>query len=102
MKPSAYLINTSRGPVVDEQALLAALQAGQIAGAALDVYEHEPTLTPGLTLLDNVILLPHVGSATLETRTRMASMAAQNLIAGLNEQTPPNLINPEVFATGPQ
>jgi glyoxylate reductase len=98
MKPSAYLINTSRGPAVDEQALLAALQAGQIAGAALDVYEHEPALTPGLTLLDNVILLPHVGSATLETRTRMASMAAQNLIAGLGGQTPPNLINPEVFS----
>jgi glyoxylate reductase len=102
MKPSAYLINTSRGPVVDEQALLAALQAGQIAGAALDVYEHEPALTPGLTLLDNVILLPHVGSATLETRTRMAAMAAQNLIAGMGGQKPPNLINPEVFATGPQ
>jgi glyoxylate reductase len=98
MKPSAYLINTSRGPAVDEQALLAALQAGQIAGAALDVYEHEPALTPGLTLLDNVILLPHVGSATLETRTRMASMAAQNLIAGLGGQKPPNLINPEVFS----
>jgi glyoxylate reductase len=98
MKPSAYLINTSRGPAVDEQALLAALQAGQIAGAALDVYEHEPALTPGLTLLDNVILLPHVGSATLETRTRMASMAAQNLIAGLDGQKPPNLINPEVFS----
>ncbi|MBA4396985.1 MAG: D-glycerate dehydrogenase [Syntrophus sp. (in: bacteria)] len=102
MKPSAYLINTSRGPVVDEQALLAALQAGQIAGAALDVYEHEPVLTPGLTLLDNVILLPHVGSATLETRTRMAAMAAQNLIAGLGGQKPQNLVNPDVFATGPQ
>ncbi|MDO9558732.1 MAG: D-glycerate dehydrogenase [Syntrophales bacterium] len=98
MKPSAYLINTSRGPVVDEQALLAALQAGQIAGAALDVYEHEPALTPGLTLLDNVILLPHVGSATLETRTLMAAMAARNLIAGLSGQTPPNVINPEVFS----
>lgn len=99
MKPTAYLINTSRGPVVDEQALVAALKAGRIAGAALDVYEHEPALTPGLTLLDNVILLPHVGSATLETRTRMAAMAAQNLIAGLSGQTPPNLVNPDVFAT---
>jgi glyoxylate reductase len=102
MKPSAYLINTARGSVVDEQALLKALQAGQIAGAALDVYEHEPALAPGLTLLDNVILLPHVGSATLETRTRMASMAAQNLIAGLGGQTPPNVVNPDVFATVPK
>jgi glyoxylate reductase len=99
MKSSAYLINTSRGPVVDEQALLAALQADQIAGAALDVYEHEPALTPGLALLDHVVLLPHVGSATLETRTRMAVMAAQNLIAGLNGQMPPNVVNPEVFAS---
>jgi glyoxylate reductase len=85
--------------VVDEQALLAALQAGQIAGAALDVYEHEPALTKGLTLLDNVVLLPHVGSATLETRTRMAAMAAQNLIAGLSGQKPSNVVNPDVFAT---
>jgi glyoxylate reductase len=98
MKPTAYLINTSRGPVVDEQALLRALQAGQIAGAALDVYEQEPALTPGLTELDNVVLLPHVGSATLETRTRMASMAAKNLMAGLSGQTPPNAVNPEVFS----
>jgi glyoxylate reductase len=98
MKPSAYLINTSRGPVVDEQALLAALQTGQIAGAALDVYEHEPALTPGLALLNNVVLLPHVGSATLETRTRMAAMAAQNLIAGLSGQKPPNVVNPEVLS----
>lgn len=102
MKPTAYLINTSRGPVVDEQALLAALQSDRISGAALDVYEHEPTLTPGLIQLDNVILLPHVGSATLETRTRMADMAAQNLIAGLNGQMPPNLVNPEVFAARSQ
>ena len=99
MKPTAYLINTARGPVVNEQALLEALQARRIAGAALDVYENEPALTPGLTLLDNVVLLPHVGSATLETRTRMAAMAAQNLIAGLSGQTPPNVVNPEVFMT---
>jgi glyoxylate reductase len=99
MKPTAFLINTSRGPVVNEQDLLTALQAGQIAGAALDVYEHEPALTPGLALLDNVVLLPHVGSATLETRTRMAAMAVQNLIAGLNGQRPPNVVNPEIFVT---
>jgi glyoxylate reductase len=97
MKPTAYLINTSRGPVVNEQALVEALQGGRIAGAALDVYEHEPALTPGLTELENVVLLPHVGSATLETRTRMAEMAAQNLMTGLDGLKPPNMVNPEVF-----
>ena len=102
MKPTAYLINTSRGPVVDEQALLIALQDGSIAGAALDVYEHEPALTPGLVLLNNVVLLPHVGSATLETRTRMASMAAKNLLAGLSGQTPPNIVNPDALSPKPQ
>ena len=96
MKPTAYLINTSRGPVVDEKALLAALQNKQIAGAGLDVYEQEPALTPGLTEMDNVVLLPHVGSATLETRIRMATMAARNLIAGLSGERPPNQVNPEV------
>jgi glyoxylate reductase len=96
MKPTAYLINTSRGPVVDEKALLAALQNKQVAGAGLDVYEQEPTLTPGLTEMDNVVLLPHVGSATLETRIRMATMAARNLIAGLSGERPPNQVNPEV------
>jgi glyoxylate reductase len=96
MKPTAYLINTSRGPVVDEKALLAALQNKQIAGAGLDVYEQEPALTPGLTEMDNVVLLPHVGSATLETRIRMATMAARNLIAGLSGERPPHQVNPEV------
>jgi glyoxylate reductase len=97
MKPTAFLINTSRGPVVDEQALLNALRERKIEGAGLDVYEHEPALTPGLTELDNVILLPHVGSGTLETRVRMATMAAENLIAGLNGEVPPNLVNPEAL-----
>ncbi len=93
MKPSAYLINTSRGPVVDEKALLEALGAGKIAGAGLDVYENEPELTPGLTELNNVVLLPHVGSATIETRTRMAHLAVENLLAGLKGEMPPNCLN---------
>ena len=98
MKPTACLINTSRGPVVDEKALLAALRGHVIAGAGLDVYENEPALTPGLTELNSVVLLPHVGSATLETRTRMAAMAARNLIAGLSGTAPPNLVNPEILS----
>jgi glyoxylate reductase len=93
MKPSVYLINTSRGPVVDEKALLAALKEGKIAGAGLDVYEDEPALTPGLADLSNVVLLPHVGSATIETRTRMAQLAAENLLAGLKGEKPPNCLN---------
>jgi glyoxylate reductase len=97
MKPTAYLINTSRGPVVDEQALFDALQNRKIGGAGLDVYENEPALTPGLTELDNVILLPHIGSGTLETRFKMANMAAENLIAGLSGKVPPNLVNPDVL-----
>lgn len=95
MKPDAYLINTSRGPVVDEKALLDALQNRKISGAGLDVYENEPELTPGLKELDNVVLLPHVGSATIETRTKMARMAAENLLAGLDGRIPPNCLNCE-------
>jgi glyoxylate reductase len=98
MKPTAYLINASRGPVVDEKALLQALKKKKIGGAGLDVYENEPALTPGLAELDNVILLPHVGSGTLETRFRMASMAVENLIAGLNGKVPPNIVNPDVLS----
>ena len=93
MKPEAFLINTSRGPVVDEKALLDTLKQGKIAGAGLDVYEEEPSLTPGLVDLENVILLPHVGSATLETRTRMARLAVDNLLAGLRGEKPPNCLN---------
>ena len=92
------LINTSRGPVVDEEALVEALREGKIAGAGLDVYENEPVLTPGLTGLRNVVLLPHVGSATIETRTRMGLKAAENLLAGLRGKRPPNCLNPEVFS----
>ncbi len=93
MKPSAFLINTARGPVVDEAALVDALRAGRIAGAGLDVYENEPELTPGLTDLENVVLLPHVGSATVATRRRMAAMAVDNLLAGLEGREPPNWVN---------
>ncbi len=93
MKPTAFLINASRGPVVDEQALVEALQLKQIAGAGLDVYENEPALTPGLTDLQNVVLMPHSGSATRETRTKMASLAAENLLAGLRGELPPNCLN---------
>ncbi|HYA14314.1 MAG TPA: D-glycerate dehydrogenase [Syntrophales bacterium] len=97
MKPTTYLINTSRGPVVDEQALLESLQNGTIGGAGLDVYENEPSLTPGLKELSNIVLLPHIGSGTLETRIKMASMVAENLIAGLSGSKPPNIVNPEVL-----
>jgi len=97
MKPTAFLINTSRGPVVDEKALVKVLRERKIGGAGLDVYENEPALAPGLTELDNVTLLPHVGSGTLETRTRMASLAVENLLAGLRGDVPPNILNPEVL-----
>ena len=93
MKSTAYLINTSRGPVVDEAALVEALREKRISGAGLDVYEHEPALAPGLTELENVVLLPHVGSATVETRTNMARLAAENLLAGLRGEKPPNCLN---------
>ncbi len=92
MKPGAYLINTSRGPVIDEKALIEALKNKGIAGAALDVFENEPELMPGLADLENVVLTPHIASATRETRNKMAEMAANNIIAALEGQTPPNLV----------
>jgi glyoxylate reductase len=97
MKKNSILINTSRGPVVDEQALANALQKGLIFGAGLDVYEHEPEIYKDLLKLENVVLQPHSASATYETRTKMAIMAAENLIAGLNGKLPPNCVNKEVF-----
>jgi lactate dehydrogenase-like 2-hydroxyacid dehydrogenase len=90
MKPEAILVNTSRGPVVDEAALVDALRAGEIAGAGLDVYEREPDLPPGLTDLDNVVLAPHTASATHEARTAMSRLAAENVIAALEEQPMPS------------
>jgi len=96
MKPSAFLINTARGTVVDEAALAQALHAGRIAGAGLDVFEHEPSIHPDLLSAPNTLLLPHIGSATLETRSAMARMAADNIIAWCHGQRPPQLVNPEV------
>jgi len=97
MRPTAFLINAARGPVVDEEALVAALQDRAIAGAGLDVFEAEPRVHPGLLGLPNVVLMPHVGSATGETRLRMAMLAADNLLAALRGKRPPNLVNPEVL-----
>ena len=88
MKRRAYLVNTSRGPVVDEAALAWALGEGLIAGAALDVYEQEPRVHPGLLGLENVVLAPHLGSATVETRTAMADLAARNVLAVLSGSAP--------------
>ena len=92
MRPTAYLINTARGPIVDEAALVAALTAGQLAGAGLDVYEREPDVHPGLRTLWNVVTLPHVGSATLATRIRMGMVCLENVVAVLEGRTPPNRV----------
>jgi len=98
MKPSAFLINTARGSVVDEEALVQALQAKKIAGAGLDVFEQEPKVHPGLVTLPNVVLMPHVGSATGETRLAMAMRAAENLIALLDGRRPRDVVNPEAYS----
>jgi lactate dehydrogenase-like 2-hydroxyacid dehydrogenase len=93
MKPTAYLINTSRGPVIDEAALARALRKKVIAGAALDVFEYEPQIAAELLEIDNVIIVPHIASASIETRSRMATMAAENVLAALSGKTPPNAVN---------
>jgi glyoxylate reductase len=99
MKPTAYLINTSRGAVVEEAALVDALESGKIAGAALDVFENEPFIRPGLKR-PNVVLAPHIASASIETRTKMACMAAENVVAMFKGQRPPNILNPEALKAG--
>lgn len=97
MKPTACLVNTSRGPVLDEQALVDALKHGVIASAGLDVYEHEPHIADGLFDLPNVVLAPHLGSATIGTRTKMGNMAAENCLAACRGERPFNLVNPEIY-----
>jgi len=98
MKPTAFLINASRGPIIDQAALYQALKSKQILGAALDVAEVEPVpLDDPLLSLDNVIIAPHIASASVETRKKMALMAAENLLAGLKGILPPNCVNPEVM-----
>lgn len=96
MKRTAFLINTARGPVVQEAALVDALDQGRIAGAALDVFEREPLISDGLRR-DNVVLAPHLGSASVETRIRMAMIAVENVIAFFSGKRPPTILNPEVL-----
>ncbi len=96
MKKTAILINTSRGPVIDEAALVEALSSKKIAGAGLDVYEREPAVHPGLLAMPNVLLAPHIASATTRTRSEMSAMAARNMATAVRGGRPPNLLNPEV------
>lgn len=100
MKPTATLVNIARGGIVDDAALIEALRAGRIAGAGLDVFENEPAFDPGFLELSNVVLTPHIASATEATRRAMANCAADNLIAALTGTRPPNLLNPEVLQQG--
>ena len=100
MKPTAYLINTSRGPVVDEAALVEALNANKIAGAGLDVYEREPAMAAGLAACRNAVLLPHLGSATARTRAEMSDLVAANVVAVLEGRRPESLVNPEAWPEG--
>ena len=101
MKPTAILVNSTRGGVVDDVALVAALKQGVIRAAGLDVFENEPNLNPGFLELDNVVLMPHIGSSTEATRRAMAMTAAKNLVAALTGGTPPNLLNPETRGRQP-
>jgi glyoxylate reductase len=98
MKPTAFLINTARGPIVDEEALVRALADRRIAGAGLDVYEHEPHVESALLTMPNVVLTPHLGSAVAELREAMAHVVVDNIVAVLEGRTPPNCCNPEIYA----
>ena len=98
MKKTAYLVNTARGPIIDEAALVRALQKKQIAGAGLDVFEHEPKIDPALKKMRNVVLTPHLGSATPEVRDEMANIVVDNILALLGGHKLPNCVNPQVFA----
>jgi glyoxylate reductase len=97
MKPTAVLVNTSRGPVVDEAALADALEAGEIFAAGLDVFEHEPDVHPKLLGLENAVVIPHLGSATVDTRDAMGHLAVDNVFAALDGERPPTLLNPDVL-----
>jgi glyoxylate reductase len=97
MKPTAVLVNTSRGPVIDEAALAEALRSGQIFAAGLDVFEREPEIHPDLLDLENVVVIPHLGSATVDTRIAMGMLAIDNVVAALAGERPPTVLNPEVW-----
>jgi lactate dehydrogenase-like 2-hydroxyacid dehydrogenase len=98
MKPTAVIVNAARGGIIDDAALIAALKERRLAAAGLDVFEGEPRFNPGFLELDNVALVPHIGSATRATRTAMAMLASKNLSAVLSGKRPPNLLNPEAWA----
>jgi glyoxylate reductase len=97
MKPTAVLVNTSRGPVVDESALADALESGEIFAAGLDVFEHEPEVEPRLLEMENVVVIPHLGSATVDTRHAMGMLAVENVFAALDGERPPSLLNPDAL-----